>query len=165
MKAHVYVTLKTSVLDPQGQTIQNALRKIGFAEVTSVRQGKYFALSLADGLTAEAARAHVERIAAEVLTNPVIEEYTYRIEEQRGAFLRNAALRSFSQSCSVSGFSRSDSPLVSSLPVAARSASPKAMCFAETVLWCSWQELRTSYDDPEYLRNKGLLYLRKFKEK
>ena len=69
MKAHVYVTLKTSVLDPQGQTIQNALRKIGFAEVTSVRQGKYFALSLADGLTAE------------VLTNPVIEEYTYRIEE------------------------------------------------------------------------------------
>ena len=49
MKAHVYVTLKTSVLDPQGQTIQNALRKIGFAEVTSVRQGKYFALSLADG--------------------------------------------------------------------------------------------------------------------
>ena len=81
MKAHVYVTLKSSVLDPQGQTIQNALRKIGFAEVTSVRQGKYFALSLADGLTADAARAHVERIAAEVLTNPVIEEYTYRIEE------------------------------------------------------------------------------------
>ena len=81
MKAHVYVTLKTSVLDPQGQTIQNALRKIGFAEVISVRQGKYFALSLADGLTAEAARAHVERIAGEVLTNPVIEEYTYRIEE------------------------------------------------------------------------------------
>ena len=81
MKAHVYVTLKTSVLDPQGQTIQNALRKIGFAEVTSVRQGKYFALSLSAGLTAEAARAQVERIAAEVLTNPVIEEYTYRIEE------------------------------------------------------------------------------------
>jgi phosphoribosylformylglycinamidine synthase len=57
------------------------LRKIGFAEVASVRQGKYFALSLADGLTAEAARAQVERIAADVLTNPVIEEYTYRIEE------------------------------------------------------------------------------------
>ncbi len=82
MKAHVYVTLKTSVLDPQGQTIHNALRKIGFAEVTSVRQGKYFALSLADGLESEAARTEVERIAREVLTNPVIEEYTYRIEEQ-----------------------------------------------------------------------------------
>ncbi len=81
MKAHVYVTLKTSVLDPQGQTIHNALRKIGFADVTAVRQGKYFALSLADGLTSEAAKTMVERIAREVLTNPVIEEYTYRIEE------------------------------------------------------------------------------------
>jgi phosphoribosylformylglycinamidine synthase len=81
MKAHVYVTLKASVLDPQGQTIHNALRKIGFAEVTAVRQGKYFALSLADSLSAEQARAQVERIAREVLTNPVIEEFTCKIEE------------------------------------------------------------------------------------
>ncbi|MGA3335317.1 MAG: phosphoribosylformylglycinamidine synthase subunit PurS [Terracidiphilus sp.] len=81
MMAQVYVTLKASVLDPQGQTIHNALRKIGFADVTAVRQGKYFALSLADGLSADAARAEVERIAREVLTNPVIEEYSYRIEE------------------------------------------------------------------------------------
>ncbi|WP_348263357.1 phosphoribosylformylglycinamidine synthase subunit PurS [Telmatobacter sp. DSM 110680] len=81
MKAHVYVTLKTSVLDPQGQTIHNALRKIGFNEVAAVRQGKYFALSLADGLEPQAARTQVERIAREVLTNPVIEEFTYRIEE------------------------------------------------------------------------------------
>ena len=81
MKAHVYVTLKTSVLDPQGQTIHNALRKIGFADVTAVRQGKYFSLALADGLTAEAAKAQVEQIAREVLTNPVIEEYTYSIAE------------------------------------------------------------------------------------
>ena len=81
MKAHVYVTLKTSVLDPQGQTIQNALGKIGFSEVEAVRQGKYFQLSLRDNLTADAARAQVERIAQEVLTNPVIEEYSYRIEE------------------------------------------------------------------------------------
>jgi phosphoribosylformylglycinamidine synthase len=81
MKAHVYVTPKTSVLDPQGQTIQYALRKIGFADVTSVRQGKYFQLSLSDGLNAAAASVQVERIAREVLTNPVIEEFTYRIEE------------------------------------------------------------------------------------
>jgi phosphoribosylformylglycinamidine synthase subunit PurS len=81
MKAHVYVTLKTSVLDPQGQTIHNALRKIGFGDVAAVRQGKYFALSLADGLDPQAARAQVERIAREVLANPVIEEFTYRIEE------------------------------------------------------------------------------------
>ena len=81
MKAHVYVTLKTSVLDPQGQTIHNALRKIGFAQVTNVRQGKYFQLSLTDGLTDAEARAQVERIAKDVLANPVIEEYSFRIEE------------------------------------------------------------------------------------
>ncbi len=80
MKAHVYVTLKTSVLDPQGQTIHNALRKLGFVDVAAVRQGKYFALSLADSLSAESARTEVERIAREVLTNPVIEEFTYKIE-------------------------------------------------------------------------------------
>ena len=49
--------------------------------MTAVRQGKYFALSLADGLDRQAARTQVERIARDVLTNPVIEEYTYRIEE------------------------------------------------------------------------------------
>ncbi len=81
MKAHVYVTLKPSVLDPQGQTIQNALRKIGFSDVAAVRQGKYFAVSLADGLSPDSARTQVERIAREVLTNPVIEDFTYRIEE------------------------------------------------------------------------------------
>jgi phosphoribosylformylglycinamidine synthase subunit PurS len=81
MKAHVYVTLKTSVLDPQGQTIQNALRKIGYGQVDGVRQGKYFLLSLANGVGADDARTQVERIAREVLTNPVIEEFTYRIEE------------------------------------------------------------------------------------
>ena len=80
MKAYVYVTLKSSVLDPQGQTIQNALRKMGASAVQGVRQGKFFTLTLAAGLSEEAARAEVERIAREVLTNTVIEEFTYRIE-------------------------------------------------------------------------------------
>ena len=81
MKAYVYVTLKPSVLDPQGQTIQNALRKMQFAGIEEVRQGKYFILSLANNLTIESANAAVERVAKEVLTNPVIENYTYRIEQ------------------------------------------------------------------------------------
>ena len=81
MKAHVYVTLKTSVLDPQGQTIQNALRKIGYDKVESVRQGKYFVLNLDSGLAEDQAREQAEKIARDVLTNPVIEEFTYRIEE------------------------------------------------------------------------------------
>ncbi len=81
MKAYVYVTLKTSVLDPQGQTIQNALRKMGASTVQGVRQGKFFTLTLAPGLSIDAARLEVERIARDVLTNTVIEEFTYRIEE------------------------------------------------------------------------------------
>lgn len=81
MKAHVYVTLKTSVLDPQGQTIQNALRKIGYDKVEGVRQGKYFVVNLDASLNPDAAREQVEKIARDVLTNPVIEEFTYRIEE------------------------------------------------------------------------------------
>jgi len=81
MKAHVYVTLKTTVLDPQGQTIQGALKKLQFSAVADVRQGKYFLLTLADGISREAANQQVDRIAREVLTNPVIEEYSFRLED------------------------------------------------------------------------------------
>jgi phosphoribosylformylglycinamidine synthase PurS subunit len=80
MKAHVYVTLKQTVLDPQGQTIQRALKKMQYDGVRDVRQGKYFQLTLADSLDAQSAGAEVERIARDVLTNPVIEEFTYRLE-------------------------------------------------------------------------------------
>jgi phosphoribosylformylglycinamidine synthase PurS subunit len=79
MKAHVYVTLKSSVLDPQGQTIHGALRKMQYQGVEAVRQGKYFVLTLADGLDKDAAKAEVERIAREVLTNPVIEEFCFEL--------------------------------------------------------------------------------------
>ncbi len=51
MKAHVWVMLKSTVLDPQGQTIQSALSSLGYAKVQDVRQGKFFVLQL-DGLTA-----------------------------------------------------------------------------------------------------------------
>jgi len=81
MKAHVYVTLKQTVLDPQGQAIHNALVKMQYRGIEDVRQGKYFVLRLENGLDAAAARAEVERIAREVLTNPVIEEYTFHLEE------------------------------------------------------------------------------------
>ena len=81
MKAKVYVTLKRTVLDPQGQTIQRALKKMRHDAVTDVRQGKYFELELADGLASEQARAEVERIAREVLCNPVMEEFTFKIED------------------------------------------------------------------------------------
>lgn len=80
MKAHVYVMLRNTVLDAQGQTIRGALHKMQFKGVEDVRQGKYFVLSLSDTLELPAAEQEVERIAREVLVNPVIEEYTYRLE-------------------------------------------------------------------------------------
>jgi phosphoribosylformylglycinamidine synthase PurS subunit len=82
MKAHVYVTLKRSVLDAQGQTVAGALRRMQYNGVADVRQGKYFLLTLEDSLAANPATAQqeLERIAREVLTNPVIEEYSLRIE-------------------------------------------------------------------------------------
>ncbi len=80
MKAHVYVMLRKTVLDPQGQTIHGALRKMQYRGVEDVRQGKYFLLTLDDALALPEAQLEVERIAREVLVNPVIEEYTYRLE-------------------------------------------------------------------------------------
>lgn len=81
MKAHVYVSLKPTVLDPQGKTIFGALKKMGYQGVGDVRQGKYFELTLDAGLDKKAAEAEVERIAREVLTNPVIEEFSYSLHE------------------------------------------------------------------------------------
>jgi phosphoribosylformylglycinamidine synthase len=70
--------LKTTVLDPQGQTIQRALSGLGYAKVQDVRQGKFFVLEL-DGLSRDEALTQVQRIAKDVLTNPIIEEFRYEI--------------------------------------------------------------------------------------
>ena len=81
MKAYVYVSLKKSVLDPQGKTIHGALKKMGYRGVSDLRQGKYFEITLVDGIGREAAQGEVERIAREVLTNPVIDEYRFTLED------------------------------------------------------------------------------------
>ena len=81
MNAQVFVSLKKSVLDPQGKTIHGALTKIGFKGLQEVRQGKYFEITLNGGVTRQEAESEVERIAREVLTNPVIEEFRYSLEE------------------------------------------------------------------------------------
>ncbi len=81
MKAYVYVSLKKSVLDPQGKTIHGALAKIGYKGLQEVRQGKYFEITLNGSVSKDQAQAEVDRIAREVLTNPVIEEYRFSLEE------------------------------------------------------------------------------------
>jgi phosphoribosylformylglycinamidine synthase len=75
MKARVFVSFKSTVLDPQGQTICSALHGLGYPAVAAVRQGKFFDISIADGVTREQAEKDMETIAHEVLANPVIEEY------------------------------------------------------------------------------------------
>jgi phosphoribosylformylglycinamidine synthase PurS subunit len=80
MKAHVWVMLKPTVLDPQGQTIQHALASLGYKAVKDVRQGKFFVMDL-DGMSRAEAEQQVERIARDVLANPVIEEFRYEIVE------------------------------------------------------------------------------------
>jgi phosphoribosylformylglycinamidine synthase len=70
VKATVIVTLKPTVLDPQGMTIQRSVASMGLNDVSDVRQGKIFHVQLKEGK-----REQVETLAKEVLTNPVIEEY------------------------------------------------------------------------------------------
>jgi phosphoribosylformylglycinamidine synthase PurS subunit len=79
MKARVYVTLKKSVFDPQGHTVHEALRSLGYAQVSDVRQGKFFELSL-EGTDGAAARELVDEIARKVLSNPVIESCEVKLE-------------------------------------------------------------------------------------
>ena len=78
-RARVYVTLKKSVFDPQGHTIHEALRSMGYEGVTDVRQGKFFEVDL-QGVAADRARDTVEEIARKVLANPVIESYRVEVE-------------------------------------------------------------------------------------
>ena len=78
MKARVFVTLKPSVFDPQGQTIAEALHSLGYAGVGDVRQGKYFELELSASST-DQARALASEVADKLLANPVIESYRVEI--------------------------------------------------------------------------------------
>ena len=79
MKARVFVTLKPSVFDPQGQTIADALHSLGYKTVGDVRQGKFFELDV-NAASAEQARQLAGEVADKVLANPVIESYRVEID-------------------------------------------------------------------------------------
>ncbi len=79
MKAKVYVTLKPSVLDPQGKAIHHSVELMGFENVADVRQGKFFEISINEDLSESEAQAEIEKIAKNVLANPVIEDYRVEI--------------------------------------------------------------------------------------
>lgn len=80
MKAKVYVNLKPGVLDPQGKAIQHSVELLGFNGISDIRQGKYFEVALDSSLSEKEAQESVARMAREVLSNPIIEDYRVEIE-------------------------------------------------------------------------------------
>jgi len=81
MKAKVYVTLKPSVLDPQGTAIKHSIESADIAKIGDVRQGKYFEIMFDDLVSESDARNAAEKIAKDVLANPVIEDYRVETEQ------------------------------------------------------------------------------------
>jgi phosphoribosylformylglycinamidine synthase PurS subunit len=81
MKALVYVTLKPSVLDPQGKAIHHSTELLGYRNLADIRQGKFFEIAFEDGITAEEASETAQRIGQDVLANPVIEDFRVEIGE------------------------------------------------------------------------------------
>lgn len=80
MKVKVYVTLKPSVLDPQGKAIHHSVEGLGHNNIEDIRQGKYFEVSFADGTSYDEATASAKQIASNVLANPVIEDYRVEVD-------------------------------------------------------------------------------------
>ena len=78
--ARVFISLKPSVSDPQGQTIHGGLRQLGFETVRGVRAGKYMEISLDEESEAGAARS-IGEMCEKLLANLVIEEYRFELEE------------------------------------------------------------------------------------
>lgn len=78
MKARVYVRLKTEVSDPQGHAIREALSTMAYKAIKGVRVGKVFDLELEEN-DPRRAEEEIKKIAHEVLSNPVIEEFSYEL--------------------------------------------------------------------------------------
>ncbi len=77
-QAKVHVTLKKSVLDPQGQTILHAMDHMGLKEIKSCRVGKFFELEV-ESSDKEKAKTKLEAAAKDLLSNPVIEDYAIEV--------------------------------------------------------------------------------------
>ena len=77
--ARVFITPKSTVSDPEGQTIQGGLRELGFDTVRSVRAGKYLEVLLEEE-SEDSARSKVQSMCDRLLANPVIEEYRFELE-------------------------------------------------------------------------------------
>ena len=82
--ARIYVTLKPAVSDPAGQTVLAALQRMGHGEAEDARIGKYLELRV-KGMGKQAVEKSVDRMCRELLSNPVIEDYRFELEEVESA--------------------------------------------------------------------------------
>ena len=79
-QARIYVTLKPTVIDPQGITVLSSLHRLGFNNAEDVRVGKYLLVNVSES-DRETAAASVTDMCQKLLTNPVIEEFQFDLEE------------------------------------------------------------------------------------
>jgi phosphoribosylformylglycinamidine synthase len=79
MLAKIYITLKTGVLDPQGKTIENSLKNLGFGDINEVKTGKFIQVKLDTDDKKEAAKM-VDDICQKLLANTIIENYNFELE-------------------------------------------------------------------------------------
>ena len=80
MKAKIIITPKKAVVDPQGKTVRGALEHMGYTGIGAVHVGKYLEIEL-DGSDRETARKQIDDACHRILSNPVIEDYRFEIEE------------------------------------------------------------------------------------
>lgn len=79
MKINLHITLKESILDPQGKAIEGSLRRLGYSEVEEVRVGKFLELTITES-NAEKAKQRVEEMCNRLLSNPIIENVKYEVK-------------------------------------------------------------------------------------
>lgn len=82
MKVRILVSFKDSVLDPQGQTVKNALHTLGYNFIKDVRQGKVFELEI-ENISQEEAQKVIPEITDKVLANPIIEKFSWQILNEK----------------------------------------------------------------------------------
>ena len=78
-RAHIRVTLRPSILDPQGKAVEHAIGTLGFTSITDVRMGKYIELTVEAGSDEEAGR-QTEEVCRRLLANPVMEDFAFTVE-------------------------------------------------------------------------------------
>jgi len=86
-KANITITLRPSILDPEGKTIEQSLHQLGYADVHNIRMGKHVEVDV-DAGTEKEAREIVDNICSKLLANPVMEDYTFRVENLQAAVKR-----------------------------------------------------------------------------